>query len=400
MKILSLTYEYPPIGGGGSVVASALNETLVRFGDEVEVVTSAMPGLHRVQTVNGVRIRRSACWRRHAHYTNTPELATTLVPAYLEAARVLREFRPDLVHAHFVIPTGVVATALCRRYDLPLVLTAHGSDIPGYNPDRFRVMHELLRPAWRRIIAGAAAVTSPSRFLADLINESSPVPVTVIPNGYAPAPRQHRAKRNLVLLVARMFPRKGVQHFLESLCGLDSDWEFVVAGDGPYLSELKQQATRLGSPVRFAGFVDRITLRSLYEEARILVFPSLRENFPMVLMEAMDAGCAIVTTDAEGCAEVVGDAGIVIERGSPSQIREALARLTHDDLACEELAARARARVRTLRWPVVAQRFRCLFADVLGQQAPELDYAGDLTATGVFTAPFSADGEALPHEAG
>src|SRR5512146_1808334 len=80
MRILSLTYEYPPIGGGGSVVASSLNETLIHFGDTVDVVTSAMPDLERETIMGGVRVHRVPCLRRHAHYTTAPELATTLLP--------------------------------------------------------------------------------------------------------------------------------------------------------------------------------------------------------------------------------------------------------------------------------------------------------------------------------
>ena len=390
MKILSLTYEYPPIGGGGSIVASALNETLVHFGDEVEVVTSAMKGLDRDMTTGGVRIHRTACWRRHGHYTTTPELVTTLLPAYIRAAQVIQRFRPDLIHTHFVIPSGAIAAALGRRFNLPYLITAHGSDIPGYNPDRFQLMHALVRPLWRRIIRGAALVTSPSHYLEGLIHDYIDVPVTVIPNGYTPAPRLGRKKRNLVLVVTRLFPRKGVQHFLDAISDLPGDWEFVVAGDGPYLPTLQRQARRLGVPVRFTGFVDRMTLRGLYEEARIMVFPSIRENFPVVLLEGMDAGCAVITTDDDGCTEVIGQAGITVPRGGPAGIRRALALLMADRAECERLGALARERARGFRWPMVAQRFRQAYSHVLGYPAPEDPRIGDLGATGVFDSRLSA----------
>ena len=72
MKILSLTYEYPPIGGGGSVVAAAVNEELVRLGDEVTVLTSAMKGLPAEETVEGVVVHRTACVRRHSSLHDGP----------------------------------------------------------------------------------------------------------------------------------------------------------------------------------------------------------------------------------------------------------------------------------------------------------------------------------------
>jgi PAS domain S-box-containing protein len=386
MKILSLTYEYPPIGGGGGVVAAALNEALVAAGHEVTVVTSAMRGLDSREMVRGVTVYRVPCIRRYRHYSTVWELATTLIPAYRRAAQLIREQRPDLLHVHFVYPSGVLAYLLARRFKIPFVLTAHGSDIPGYNPDRFEILHNLLKPLWRKIVRGAAAVTSPSRFLAGLIQRQLPRDVEIVPNGYAPTNQPPLPKRNLVLVVARLFPRKGVQHFINSVSTFGDDWEFVIAGDGPYMPVLKAQASRVRCPARFVGFVDKGTLHDLYQQARIFVFPSIRENFPVVLLEAMDAGCAVITTDADGCAEVVGDAGIVIQAGSASQIRDALTDLMAAPQRCEELSRRARERVDLFRWPRIAGMYRDVFAAAT-QQAPAAAPAVQKDALPAMAAP-------------
>ena len=74
MKILSLTYEYPPIGGGGGRVAAALNEELASRGDEVEVLTSRMRGFASEERLGHVAVHRTACLRRDAHYTTAFEL--------------------------------------------------------------------------------------------------------------------------------------------------------------------------------------------------------------------------------------------------------------------------------------------------------------------------------------
>lgn len=361
MRILSLTYEYPPIGGGGSVVAAAVNEEFVRLGHEVTVLTSRMKGLPASETVEGVAVVRTACMRQHRHYTTAAELFTTLLPTYRRGAQLIRSLQPEVIHTHFIVPSGVLAWALSRRFDVPYVLTAHGSDVPGYNPDRFEWLHALLGPAWRGILDGAAFVTSPSRFLADLIRSHGYAdPIDIVPNGHHPQPHGGGPRRKQVLVVARMFPRKGVQHFIEAITGLDDDWEFIIAGDGPHREQLEAQARSAASRVRFTGFLDRATLRSLYESSQILVFPSIQENFPMVLLEAMDAGCAIVTTNAEGCAEVVGDAGLVVPKGESQGIRAALERLMHDPGLVERLSARGKRRAAILAWPNIVARYRDL----------------------------------------
>jgi glycosyltransferase involved in cell wall biosynthesis len=361
MKILSVSYEYLPIGGGGSRVAAAVNEELVRMGDEVTVLTSAMKGLPAAETMNGVRVHRASCIRRHSHYTTAAELATTLLPAYRMGAELIRADRPDVIHTHFILPSGLVARALARRFRIPYVLTAHGSDVPGYNPDRFSLLHALLRPLWKRILSDSAAVTSPSRFLARLMHyEGCPAKVTVVPNGHWPLRRFGEARRHRILVVARMFPRKGVQHFIDAVAGMENGWEMIIAGDGPYRAELEAKARRVAPKVRFVGFVEPEALRILYESSSILVFPSIQENFPMVLLEAMDAGCAIVTANAEGCAEVVGDAGIVVPKGNPKGIRDALERLVREPALVEQLSARGMARAATLAWPRIVPQYRAI----------------------------------------
>jgi glycosyltransferase involved in cell wall biosynthesis len=322
-----------------------------------------MKGLPSIETVNGVTVRRVPCWRAARHYTNAIELATTLGPTYFASVEMIQQARPDVLHAHFVFPTGVAASALSRRFGIPLVLTAHGSDIPRYNPDRFGVLHATLRPLWRHVVRRATAVTTASQFLAALMHRALDVPVTVIPNAYSPDAVLGRVKRPLVLVVARLFPRKGVHHFIESILPLRTDWEFLVAGDGPSLEVLKRQARAARVKLGFAGFVDRATLRGLYEEASIFVFPSIRENFPMVLLEAMDAGCAVITTDAEGCAEVVGDAGIVVAKGDTSAMRSALVSLMHDVRHRAELSQRAVERAQLFRWSRIASLYREVFVE-------------------------------------
>jgi glycosyltransferase involved in cell wall biosynthesis len=115
-------------------------------------------------------------------------------------------------------------------------------------------------------------------------------------------------------------------------------------------------------------------LRGYYEEARILVFPSIRENFPMVLLEAMDAGCAVITTDAEGCGEVVGRAGIVVRKDDAEQIRTALRGLMADPVRCEQLGQVARARADQFRWPRIAALYRDAFRSAFAS-APLTDTA-------------------------
>ena len=92
-----------------------------------------------------------------------------------------------------------------------------------------------------------------------------------------------------VLAVARLVERKGIAHLIDALASLGTDAEYVIAGDGPQRAMLEARARALGLSVAFLGQVDRDRLGSLYASSSIFVLPSARENFPMVLLEAMSA---------------------------------------------------------------------------------------------------------------
>jgi glycosyltransferase involved in cell wall biosynthesis len=375
VKILTISCEYPPIGGGGATACQGLAEALVRAGHEVVVVTSRMHGLASFEERNGVQIHRVGGIRQRQHHSTAAEQVTQLIPTYRRAMKLVRAQDFDLLHCHFVVPGGLVGYHVWRRTGLPYVITAHGSDVPSYNPHRFRLLHRLIRPLWRQVIGSSSALSVPSDFLKGLIAARTQRTVVVIPNPFDPPPPGKGRPGRRVLVVTRMVKRKGVQHLLEALADLETNWEFLIVGDGPYLKHLERSATAVKAKVRFLGFVPREELPELYQSARVFVFPSLQENFPMVLLEAMAAGCAVLTTSAPGCAEVVGDEAMLVEPGNSDALKNALARLLADDAAIERMRAASRLRVQRFASARVAAQFEQLFQNAAALHAPGLSHS-------------------------
>jgi glycosyltransferase involved in cell wall biosynthesis len=317
--------------------------------------------------VDGVTVHRVPCVRLSPAVCTPAEQATYLLAA-LPAA--LRRTRFDVNHTHFIFPDGVLASLLRWRTGLPYLITAHGSDVPKFNPDRFNTLHRVLAPAWRRIVRRASGVVAPSQRLAGLIRSHAPEAQPIlIPNGVDPdLYRSDRPRLRRILVVSRLFERKGVQHLLEALAGTDLGHEVHIVGTGPYLPALEAQARRLALPVSFHGWMDHDSsrFRELYETSSIFVCPSQAENFPIVLLEAMSAGLAIITTRGTGCDEVVGDAAVLVPPGDPVALRRALIELAHDPDRCRSLGAAARSRLEErFSWPAVASRY----ADTLAEAA-------------------------------
>lgn len=363
MRLLVLNYEYPPLGGGASPVTAAICRELAARGHTVDVVTMAFGGLPREETHGPLRIVRIPCLRAHAHLCRAHELATWIVSALFVATRMAASRRYDLVHAHFFLPSSVVAWWLKRRFGLPYVVTAHGSDVPGYNPDRFRWMHRMLGPVWRRLVRGADLVISPSRSLSRLIEKAlgAPFPLAIVPNGIERdwiEPGSDRPAR--ILVVCRLFERKGVQYLLRALSRGPLTHDIHIVGDGPHRAALERLAAGAPDRITFHGWLEPGSARllDLYRTSSIFVFPSVAENFPISLLEAMIAGLAIVASDLEACREVLGDAAEYFPPEDDAALRAILERLAADPAAERSLGDRARQRVLDhFTWDRVGERY-------------------------------------------
>ena len=363
MRILMMCYEFPPIGGGGAGVVRGLSAQLVRMGHEVDVVTMRYRGLPKRELVDGVDVHRVPCVRLSTSWCTMAEQATYLATVVPYAVKLARRRYYDINHTHFIFPDGLAAMSVRRIVGLPYVITSHGSDVPGFNPHRFLLAHRTLAPVWRQVVAEAEQIVCPSELQQGLVLRSMPgARTTVIPNGIDEDPRASYGgeKKRRILVVTRMFERKGIQFFLRALQGMKLQHEVHIVGDGPYLPTLKTLATEVGVDAQFWGWLDRgsAELRNLYDSSEIYVFPSEAENFPLVLLEAMRAGAAIITTKGTGCAEVVGDTALLVEPRDPASIRAALTRLTTDRDLCRRLGVAAQARMRdNFTWPAVAGRY-------------------------------------------
>lgn len=361
MKILCINYEYPPIGGGGASACKGLVESFVKQGHEVDLITSGMKGLPEYEEINGVHVYRVKCIRRHKHFAGTLELISQVIPSYKKAIELISKKKYDINHTHFIVPSGLVSYLIKRKTGLNYVVTAHGSDVAGYNPDRFSLMHVLMAPLGRLIVRNSSGITAPSHFLKKLIQDAISVPVEVIPNGFDPVPVEKTQKENRILVVSRMFERKGVQYLIEALQGVSTDWDVWVVGDGPYLPTLKQLADKLDVSVKFLGQIPNDQIFDIYQKSKIYVFPSKVENFPVVLLEAMAARCAVITSTADGCVEVVGDAAIKVDKGSVDSLRRELLSLMDNQQEINRLGLLGHNRVSNFAWSVVTNRFVKIF---------------------------------------
>ena len=293
MKILVLNYEYPPLGAGAAPVCRDLVSEMAKQGHQVTVVTMGFKALPEYEVQNGVEIYRLECLRRHEHSCSPPEQLTYIHNAERFLGTYLKTHSCDICHVHFVVPTGLIALWIKKNYGIPYVVTAHGSDVEGHNrKTSLRMMHRILRPAWRRIVRGAFAVTAPSEHLIRLMDRVwHSRRYVLIPNGldiklYDPA---GESKEKRILVMGRLQEFKNVQTILKAIARIPDDqwygWQADILGDGPFRKELEQLVLDLGISMRvsFRGWVDNGTPEQIryLKKAAVYITASRFENCPI-----------------------------------------------------------------------------------------------------------------------
>lgn len=367
-RLLVLTYEWPPYGGGGGRAAYDIVDELLRQDNSlsIDVLTSEPPFGYVIRTCSSSRgnIHTVSVGRLYIARARIVELMRYVIRAYRYSARMWKSDTFDLCHAHFLIPTGVVAYGLHRLWGIPYILTAHGSDIPGFNPEKFRFLHLFTRPILRRIVSAAQGVVFPSQYLAQLyMKHVGDIPVGkvhIIPNGIDTQMWYPEEKMSYIISTGRLVSRKGFLKVCRVVLDHADVYPLHIVGDGPLAERVSAYAQESHGRVVFHGWCDRASLgyQSLIKQAAVFVLFSRFENMSISALEALSAGCVVIVGKGSGMEQVFGDAAYYVDTQSDDELAQALSLFAKDSTLRIEYQHRARARACELfSLPVVARQY-------------------------------------------
>jgi glycosyltransferase involved in cell wall biosynthesis len=312
MKILVLNYEFPPVGGGGGRASADLAKSLAGRGHDLRVITSHKLGLERELETDGYQVHRVFTGRRSSYRASFASMLAYVVGAFFPTLIACWSWKPAVMHVHFAVPTGALAYAVSKLTGIPYLLTVHLGDVPGGVPEKTQRWFQLIYPFTHRIWRSAAKVVAVSEFTRQLALEHYDVPITVIPNavelsriGSSPKAPNEIPK---LIFAGRFQPQKNLLFLIDALSHVeDLLWECTLVGDGPMRRSIEDKidGLGLGDRIEVTGWVTSEEVWDRLSDSDILVMPSLSEGLPVVGVQALAQGLAIVANRAGGLIDLV-----------------------------------------------------------------------------------------------
>ncbi|MGB7874658.1 MAG: glycosyltransferase family 4 protein [Anaerolineales bacterium] len=336
MKILVLIHEFPPVGGGGGRAAQDICQGLTKRGHEITVLTAHLKGLPKEETVDGIGVQRIPSLRREAFRADLKAMGGYVLSGLWGGYRLIKRWQPDLIHVHFAVPAGALAWMLSKLTGVPYVMTVHLGDVPDGVPEKtggwFKWVKPFTHPIWR----DAKQVIAVSEFTRQLALKHYKREIVVIPNGVVldrlrPAGLRVQEPPRIVF-AGRLMAQKNPLQIVRTLAELKNlSWNCVMLGDGPLMQEVRQAIAEHGLQERFTlpGWVTPEEVLEWFDNSDILFMPSLSEGLPVVGVQALAKGLALVVSDIGGFVDLVdeGENGHLIDSSDPSGYSPALREL-------------------------------------------------------------------------
>ena len=375
-RVIIVTYEYPPLGGGGGVIFRDLAEELAKRID-VTVLTSGRRGLAAEEQHGRLRIVRTPVMMRNADAAaSLPSMLSYFPSSWWTGRRLMSEHRYDLVHTSFAIPSGPSGVLLAREFGLPHILSVHGGDI--YDPSKKLSPHRTpgLKQTVRWVMQNSDRVVAQSK---DTVQRTEGIygardvdciPLAVRKPEFEPRSREALGvprSAKVLITVGRLVARKGLDQLLRILVAVnDEDVLLLILGEGPLRAELEQQAQMLGlaERVRFMGFVSESEKWQLLSVSDLYVSTTLHEGFGIVFLEGMEAGLPVLCYDKGGQADfVTNEVGSLVTVGDTGEFLDSL----FEHLASPELRARKGQAARDLAREYYIDRYADRYMEIYEQ---------------------------------
>jgi len=406
MKIALLTSSFPRYAGDyqGNFVWH-LARRQVRQGHEVHIICPHIPGAPFHETMDGIDVHRFPYFypyrlQRLASETGMYSamsqslLAFFQIPLFMMGEfwcthKIVRRYKIDLVHSHWLVPSGLVGAVFQYLTGIPHITSVHGSDL------HLLKKNILLCRLCRFITRNSTVITANSNYMKRQLFTVSPgykKNIPVIPMGMDPIPpcpapvKEHNkdpGAGHLILNAGRLIDLKGTSFLIGAMPAVLAkvpDARLLVAGAGPNRDALIQQSCTLGvqDHVEFPGMVPPAELRSYYSSADVFVLPSINhdgmtEGLGVVLLEAMACGCPVIGSNVGGIPDIIEDGknGFLVPERDSTVLGEKIVTLLSDTALADRFRQEGYVTIRNcFSWDMITRKFLETYKEALSRNSP------------------------------
>lgn len=394
MKILMLTWEYPPrIVGGISRVVYDLSQRLIKDGHEVTVVTYKDGDVPYFEDDKGVKVYRVDNYMINPN--NFIEWIMQMNFNMVAKANeiIAKEGKFDVIHAHDWL-VAYAAKAIKNSYNIPIVATIHATEA-GRNSGIHDETQRYINDTEWMLTYEASEVIVNSNYMKSELQRLFGLPfekINVVPNGinlttfdgierdYDFRRRYAMDNEKIILFMGRLVYEKGIQHLIAAMPKILSgyrDAKLIVAGRGGMIDELRAEvdALGIGNKVYFAGYVNGKDVAKMYKIADVSVFPSTYEPFGIVALEAMLAGTPVVVSDIGGLNEIVQhrENGMKSYAGNANSLADSILEILYDHQLAQNIVKNAKEKVISqYNWSKIAQDTHYIYQKTINQTVIEM----------------------------
>lgn len=382
LKILILTWEYPPnVVGGLSRHVYGLSIHLTQLGHEVHVVTAGNGGHPAYEVINGVHVHRVTPLNSQDDNFLSWIAGLNLAMSF-KGEKIADDIKFDIVHAHDWL-VGTSAITLKEVLSIPLLSTIHATE-HGRNNGIHTDMQRFIHEKELQLITESDQVIVCSNYMREELLTNfhlSDKKMTIIPNGI----EQDDVKvdpneiypfiknRKYIFSVGRIVKEKGFETIIEAAEAAKEsgmDIYFVIAGKGPMLERYRKMVTekQLDHYVAFIGYVSDEQRNSLLVNSEIAVFPSLYEPFGIVALEAMILAKPTIVSETGGLKGIVlhRQTGLLMVPGDADSLLNNIDFLLQDPHRAKEIGIKGMQIVKSLYgWKRIASQTVIVMEDTL-----------------------------------
>ena len=393
MKILMLTWEYPPrIVGGIARVVNDLSKRLIKDGHDVTVITYKEGNAPYFEEDKGVKVYRVDNFMINPNNFIDWVMQMNFNMVAKANEIIARDGTFDVIHAHDWL-VAYAAKTLKNSYDIPIVSTIHATE-SGRNSGIHNETQRYINDTEWMLTYESTEVIVNSNYMKRELQSLFGLPfekINVAPNGininmFNGVEKDYDFRRQyaldnekIILFMGRLVYEKGVQHLISAMPKILAgyhDAKLVIAGKGGMTDELKAQVDSMGigNKVYFTGYMDAKQVCKMYKCADISVFPSTYEPFGIVALEAMLAGTPVVVSDIGGLNEIVnhGVDGMKSYAGNPNSLADSILELLYNPQLSDNIVKKAKAKVKNeYNWAKIAQDTHFIYQKAICQTMAE-----------------------------